>query len=163
MKIEIQHAKLLIGAILCAAVALVITFWRLTPHVDDQQAMILPPVATHQADNMPTQIVGNIFKSSREFGKPDAEESPVEPVKQEKPATSYKLLGIFLQDDQNKAIFVSGAEKRVLTVGEELPDVGQITHIERNKVTILAQDGLAQEWLLFPTGNHDKLKDSEKQ
>lgn len=163
MKIEIQHVKLLIGAIFCAVVALVITFWRLTPHTDDQQAMILPLVATHQVDNMPTQIAGNIFKSNREFGNNEAEESPVEPVTQEKTSTSYKLLGIFLQDEQNKAIFFSDTEKRVLTVGEELPGVGQITHIERNKVTILAQDGLAQEWLLFPTGNHDKLKDSEKQ
>ncbi|WP_000687899.1 hypothetical protein [Vibrio mimicus] len=163
MKIEVQHTKFILGALLVFSTLLLATFWQLSSHVDDQEPIAMPLLASYQTDNMPTQVAGNIFNSSRQLGKTVSEEDPIEPPKEEKTTSSYKLLGIFLQDDQKKAIFVSGSEKLVLKIGEQFLDVGKVTNIERNKVTILAQDGLAQEWLLFPTGNHDKLKDSEKQ
>jgi hypothetical protein len=162
MRIELPHPKLLLAALGLSVALLLTTLWKLSPHNNENQELSVSDLIAGHNWSILEQPTGNIFNQNRELGGVAPEVDDEAKQENEPKEVSYRLLGIIRKGDEQQALFVGNGERIILHIGDELPNIGHLSAIQNNKVIIQDKTGTEQEWLLFPTGNTQNVKDKEK-
>ncbi|GAB7229756.1 hypothetical protein VrSk94_34490 [Vibrio rotiferianus] len=162
MRIVLPHPKLLLAALgLCLAL-LATTLWSLSPHSDESKVLSVSDLISEHSWSILEQPTGNIFNQNRELGAVTPEVDDEAKQETEPKEVSYRLLGIIRKGNEQQALFVGNGERIILHIGDELPNIGHLRAIKNNTVIIQDEVGTEKEWLLFPTGNTQNVKDKEK-
>ena len=162
MKFKLPHPKVLLSFIALLFTLLVLTYWKLTPGSGGESPLTIADIVKPHVWKVQEHPAGNIFNENRELGGVAPEVDDEAKQENEPKEVSYRLLGIIRKGDEQQALFVGNGERIILSIGDELPNIGHLSAIQNNKVIIQDKTGTEQEWLLFPTGNTQNVKDKEK-
>lgn len=128
-------------------------WWSLTPHPKEQSASdALAELRAQRSSELPKQASGDLFVKGRQRQEatPSADAAAVEEEKVE--AGDYQLQAIISANRTYYALFANKIEQQKLTLGDTLPNIGIIRHIDQRSVVVehLKQQEPPLRFTLFP-------------
>lgn len=125
-------------------------WWSLTPSYSSNSSNSLAQLRLLRGAELPKQPKGDLFVKGRERQDEDNADSSAEVSTA--PEGDYALLAVLTIGKRYYALFDNGAEQQKLALGDTLPGIGIITHIDRRRVKITNpnDEGDEQQFMLFP-------------
>lgn len=134
-------------------------WYSLTPRSPQQSSSeAIAQLRLERSAQLPKQASGDLFVKGRARQDDDptldekAQKEAEAKANAKAQAGDYQLLAVLTINSTYYALFANGVEQQKLTLGDTLPNIGVVSHIDRRTVIIDNPDAEQgkQQFLLFP-------------